>query len=270
MSETIPEILGLPAFSDNYIWAIRQGGQVIVVDPGHAAPVLRHIDETGDQLCAILLTHHHPDHVGGVPDIIKATGIADLPVYGPAIENIATVNHPLNGGEQIKIASSNGNLRAEFEVINIPGHTRGHIAFYAKDLMPDGAIFCGDTLFGAGCGRLFEGTPTQMQASLSSIGVLPAPTRVFCGHEYTEANLRFASAVEPNNLAVQARIQTVAAQRKNLLPTLPSSIGVELATNPFLRWAAPEVIAAATVRLGHPPADNIETFAAIREWKNSF
>ena len=270
MSENIPEIVGLSAFADNYIWVIRKAGLAIVVDPGDAAPVLRHLSETGDQLCAILLTHHHPDHVGGVPALLAALADKNVAVYGPASEAIATVNHPLYGGEAISIAPLGSELRAEFEIINIPGHTRGHIAFHSKTLIPAGAIFCGDTLFAAGCGRLFEGTPVQMQASLQSIGVLPAPTHVYCGHEYTQANLRFASAVEPNNAAVRARSEAVAALRKDSRNTLPSTISIELATNPFLRWAAPEVIHAASQRLGRAPIDAVETFAAIREWKNKF
>ena len=269
MNENIPEILGLPAFSDNYIWLIRKAGQAIVVDPGEAAPVLRHFADTGDQLCAILLTHHHPDHVGGVPALLAGAG-AKIPVYGPAIENISTVNQPLTGGEQICIDSPNGDLHAQFKVINIPGHTRGHIAFYSSTLVPDGAVFCGDTLFGGGCGRLFEGTAEQMQTSLNALGMLPAPTLVFCGHEYTQANLRFASAVEPNNQALQMRNEAVARARAALRPTLPSRIGVELDTNPFLRWESKQVIAAATQRLGRAPVNHVETFAAIREWKNSY
>lgn len=269
MNKNIPEILGLQAFNDNYIWLIRNGGQAIVVDPGDAAPVLHHLSASGDRLCAILLTHHHPDHVAGVPGLLAAAGTT-LPVYGPSIENIATVNHPLAGGERISVGTPNSELHAEFQVINIPGHTRGHIAYYSAAIVPDGAVFCGDTLFGGGCGRLFEGTAAQMQASLNTLSVLPAPTQVFCGHEYTQANLRFAGAVEPNNLAIARRSETVAQTRAALRSTLPSSIGIELETNPFLRWDSAEVIAAATQRLGRAPASRVETFAAIREWKNSF
>lgn len=269
MNENIPEIVGLLAFTDNYIWVIRNGGQAIVVDPGDAAPVLRHLADSGDRLCAILLTHHHPDHVGGVPALLAAAGKA-IPVYGPAIENISTVNHPLTGGENICIESPNNELCAEFKVINIPGHTRGHIAFYSATVARDGAVFCGDTLFGGGCGRLFEGTPEQMHASLKALSVLPAPTQVFCGHEYTQANLRFASAVEPNNPTLHARCKEVALARKELRPTIPSRIGIELDTNPFLRWTSAEVIAVAAKRLGRAPVNQIETFAAIREWKNTF
>ena len=261
-----PEILTLPAFSDNYIWLIRCLGRAVVVDPGDATPVLSQLAASGDQLCAILLTHHHPDHVGGVAKLLAANSGSALPVYGPAAENIGVVTRPLQGGEHIRIDE----LAAGFDVINVPGHTRGHIAYYSPGLAPDGVLFCGDTLFGAGCGRLFEGTPAQMQGSLARIAVLPASTLVFCGHEYTQANLRFACAVEPGNQQTRARSKEVARLRSENRATIPSRIGLELATNPFLRWDAPEVIAAAGARLGHAPANAVQTFAAIREWKNSF
>jgi hydroxyacylglutathione hydrolase len=167
----------------------------------------------------------------------------------------------LQGGERVKLDQ----LGIELEVIPVPGHTRGHLAYYG-----DGTLFCGDTLFGAGCGRLFEGTPAQMQASLARIAVLPAPTLVHCAHEYTQSNLRFAIAVEPDNIDIQARVADVATKRAARQPTVPSSIDLERATNPFLRWDAPAVIAAATGRLGHPPTSPVETFAAIREWRNGF
>jgi hydroxyacylglutathione hydrolase len=262
------EILALPAFDDNYIWLIRGHGFAVAVDPGDSAPVLTHLARSGDRLCAILLTHHHGDHTGGVTELVAATAKTSGPinVFGPAIESIAGVNQPLAGGEQIRIEQ----LGAHLDVIAVAGHTRGHLAYYGPCLVPEGALFCGDTLFGAGCGRLFEGTPAQMQASLAKLAVLPAPTFVYCAHEYTQTNLRFARAVEPNNPQTQLRSEDVARLRAENRSTVPSRIAIELDTNPFLRWDAPEVVAAATRRLGHTPADRVETFAAIRQWRNTF
>ncbi|MCK9381618.1 MAG: hydroxyacylglutathione hydrolase [Sulfuritalea sp.] len=257
------EILGLHAFDDNYIWLLRAGGCVAVVDPGDAAPVLAYLQRSGDRLCAILATHHHGDHVGGLAEILARFPV---PVFGPAIENIPGVSHPLTGGERIELPE----IALQLDVIAVPGHTRGHIAYYGPSLNDHGAVFCGDTLFGAGCGRLFEGTPAQMQDSLAKLAVLPAPTLVYCAHEYTESNLRFALVVEPGSIAVQRRSENVAKDRAAGRPTIPTSIHSELETNPFLRWEAPAVRAAAASRLGRIPADAVETFTAIREWKNRF
>lgn len=257
------EIIVLPAFTDNYIWVLRHAGQVAVVDPGDAAPVREYLAKTGDRLCAVLVTHYHPDHVGGIAEIIAHH---PAPVYGPASENIAEVSHPLHGGEHIQLPE----IDCEFDIITLPGHTLGHIAYYDSGIDEAGAVFCGDTLFAAGCGRLFEGTPAQMLASLNKLAVLPAPTSVYCTHEYTAANLRFALAVEPDNQAIQQRIAEVAATRAAGGFTVPTRIDLELETNPFLRSDAPAVRAAALARLGHPPRDAVETFTAIREWKNHF
>jgi len=260
------EILALHAFDDNYIWLLRAAGHVAVVDPGDAAPVLDYLERSGDRLCAILVTHHHGDHVGGVEEILARSATPSVPVFGPALENIPGVTETLVGGERIGVPE----IGLELHVIAVPGHTRGHIAYYGPSLGEGGALFCGDTLFGAGCGRLFEGTPTQMQNSLAKLAALPAPTLVYCGHEYTQSNLRFARAVEPDNIAVQQRSENVARERAASRATIPSSIQIELETNPFLRWDAPAVRAAAASRLGHVPTDAVETFAAIREWKNHF
>jgi hydroxyacylglutathione hydrolase len=257
------EILALHAFDDNYIWLLRARGCVAVVDPGDAAPVLAHLERSGDRLCAILATHHHGDHVGGLAEILARFPV---PVFGPALENIAGVTHALSGGERIELPE----IGVELEVIAVPGHTRGHIAYYGPNIDDDGALFCGDTLFGAGCGRLFEGSPAQMQESLAKLAVLPAPTLVYCAHEYTQGNMRFALAVEPGSVAVQRRSERVAEDRAKGRATIPTRIRIELETNPFLRWDAPAVRAAAASRLGHLPADAVETFAAIREWKNRF
>lgn len=257
------EILALHAFDDNYIWLLRAGGHVAVVDPGDAVPVLGHLARSGDRLCAILATHHHGDHVGGIAELVARFPV---PVFGPSTENIPGLTHPLAGGERIELPQ----IGSELDVIAVPGHTRGHVAYYGPSLGADGALFCGDTLFGAGCGRLFEGTPEQMHESLSKLAALPAPTLVYCAHEYTQSNLRFAAAVEPGSIAVQRRSEEVAADRAAGRATVPTRIGTELATNPFLRWDAPAVRTAAAGRLGRVPVDAVETFAAIREWKNRF
>ena len=252
------EIIPLPAFEDNYIWVLRNGDNIAVVDPGDAQPVLDYLAETGTQLCAILATHHHGDHVGGIDGIVSRHPV---PVFGPAAEGIAAVDHPLTDGDRVALAK----LGIEFEVIAVPGHTRGHIAYYRR-----GTLFCGDTLFAAGCGRLFEGTPADMHASLSRLKALPAATQIYCAHEYTAANLRFAAAVEPGNAAITLRTEATRQRRAQGLPTLPATLADELATNPFLRWDAAAVVAAAAQRLGRQPDDAVEVFAAIRAWKNQF
>lgn len=243
------------AFEDNYIWALRKSGQVVVVDPGEAAPVLRFLERTGDRLAAILVTHRHGDHIGGIAELVARFPV---PVYGPAREAREVVTRPLRDGDHVTV------LGVGFEVIDVPGHTLGHVAYYRK-----GVLFCGDTLFGAGCGRVFEGTLPQMHASLARLAALPPDTQVYCAHEYTQSCLRFAKTVEPDNAAIDARITVVAAQRAAGQPSVPSTLAEELATNPFLRWSAPGVIAAATARLGHRPANDAETFGAIRVWRDS-
>ncbi|MBI4985300.1 MAG: hydroxyacylglutathione hydrolase [Rhodocyclales bacterium] len=251
------DIFPIPAFADNYIWALREsGGAVAVVDPGDAAPVLDCLAQTRSRLCAILVTHHHPDHVGGIADLIARYPV---PVYGPAIEAIAGVDRPLADGDSVVLAD----LGIEFEVLSVPGHTRGHIAYYRR-----GMLFCGDTLFGAGCGRLFEGTPAQMHASLARIAALPRDTALYCAHEYTQTNLRFAIAVEPDNADIRRRSEDTASLRARGEASVPSTLALELATNPFLRSEAATVAAAAQARLGRPAADPVEVFAAIREWRN--
>jgi len=248
----------LPAFEDNYIWTIRSGDAVAVVDPGEAAPVRRYLEQTGAKLCAILITHRHGDHTDGIAALTAHTAV---PVYGPSLEAIAGVTHPLGDGQRIVVPE----LGIDFEVIAVPGHTRGHVAYYRR-----GLLFCGDVLFGAGCGRVFEGTMAEMQASLARLAALPGDTAVYCAHEYTQANLRFARAVEPDSAALLERSAAVAKLRSEGRPTVPSTLAEELATNPFLRWDAPAVIAAARGRRGSPPRDAVEVFAAIREWKNGF
>ena len=249
------DISFIPAFKDNYIWLLRRGNEAVVVDPGDAAPVKKRLAEEGLHLVAILITHHHADHQGGVADLLAAGAV---PVYGPETESITACTVPLSGGECFEL------LGETFRVIDVPGHTAGHIA-YAME----GALFCGDTLFAGGCGRLFEGTPAQMLTSLNKLAALPDDTLVYCAHEYTEANLRFAAAVEPANAQIQERCAAVTQRRQHAEATVPSRLGEERETNPFLRARQPAVIAAARARGCHSD-DELAVFTTIREWKNGF
>lgn len=254
------DIQPVPAFRDNYIWLLRRGSHAAVVDPGDALPLIALIDATGLRLDAILVTHHHPDHVGGVVQLATRYGAV---VYGPAAESITGVTVPLLGGESLDL----DDLGARFDVWSVPGHTRGHLAYVGRDDAA-GAVFCGDTLFGAGCGRLFEGTPAQMFAALGRFAALPDSTRFYCAHEYTAANLRFAGIVEPDSAAIMQRVQDVAVQVALGHPTVPFTLAEEKATNPFLRCDQPAVRAAAMAR--GAAADPLSVFTTIREWRNSF
>lgn len=252
------DIQSLRAFEDNYIWLLREGRRVVVVDPGDEAPVLRYLAEEDADLAAILLTHHHGDHTGGVAGLLARHPV---PVFGPAGESIAGVSVPLREGDKIALPD----FAAGLKVIDVPGHTRGHIAYYGE-----GALFCGDTLFACGCGRLFEGTAAQMWSSLGKLAALPPETGVYCAHEYTESNIRFALAVESGNAALLTRAGRVAELRRNLQPTVPFTLAEELATNPFLRSAQPEVARAAERHCGTALPGATEVFAALREWRNGF
>ncbi len=255
-------LIPLPAFQDNYVWLLQDGQQALVVDPGDAAPVLAGLRQAAAQLQTILVTHHHADHTGGVAQLQHATGCQ---VVGPAHETVpgSGVRH-LSQGEVVQA------LGLRFEVIDVPGHTAGHIAYYCADAGGAPLLFCGDTLFSGGCGRLFEGTPAQMLASLDTLAALPALTRVCCAHEYTLSNLKFAMAVEPGNAKLINYERHCQEQRARGLPTLPSSIGLERQVNPFLRTREPSVVRAAQAFNGADPADEIAVFAAIRQWKNEF
>ncbi len=251
------DIIRIPAFKDNYIWLLRKGAVAVVVDPGDARPVLDVLEREGLTLASILVTHHHNDHQGGVASLLSHYPAA---VFGPATESITALTQPLHGGETIRLTS----LGVDFQVIAVPGHTLGHLAYYGS-----GCLYCGDTLFGAGCGRLFEGTAEQMHDSLTRLAVLPAETAVYCAHEYTEANLRFALAVEPGNRHLRRRVDEVAVTRAKGLATVPFTIALERATNPFLRCSEAEVIVSAQSRA--PQARNaLEVFTALRQWKNEF
>ena len=252
------EIVPLPAFKDNYIWTLRAGKNAAVVDPGEAGPVKKYLAREGLSLVAILATHHHPDHVGGIAELVA---MAKVPVFGPKGEPIPALTHPVGQGDNVEIPA----LKAEFSVLDIPGHTRAHVAYYGLE-----SLFCGDTLFACGCGRVFEGTAEQMLASLSKLAALPDATKVYCGHEYTLANIKFARSVDPENRLLAAREERAKALRAAGRPTLPSTLGEERATNPFLRCAEPVVVESANKYLGSRAADPARVFAAIREWKNRF
>jgi len=256
------EIVPLPAFKDNYIWTLRDADRrnphAAVVDPGEARPVKEYLAREGLTLAAILATHHHPDHVGGIAELVEMTRV---PVFGPKGEPIPALTHPVGQDDSVEIAS----LAAKFAVLDIPGHTRAHVAYYGL-----GSLFCGDTLFACGCGRVFEGTAAQMLHSLTKLAALPDETRVYCGHEYTLANIQFARAVDPGNSVLAAREERAATLRAAGRPTLPSTLGEERATNPFLRCAEPVVVESANKYLGARIGDPVSVFAAIREWKNRF
>lgn len=256
------KLLAIPAFSDNYLWLLHDTRQAIVVDPGQAEPVLECLREHRLALQTILVTHHHPDHVGGVDALREATGAH---VVGPANERIPEPAERVQQGDVVQA------LGLRFSVLDVPGHTAGHIAYYAECPGADPLLFCGDTLFSGGCGRLFEGTPAQMLASLDVLAALAGNTRVCCAHEYTLANLRFARAVEPDNTALRTYQAECEQLRARGLATLPSTIAVERTINPFLRSRERAVIASVEAHAPHTDTrDEAAVFAALREWKNTF
>ena len=252
-------VFPIKAFNDNYIWCLRNQTHCTVVDPGDAAPVLAYCKDNQLTLSAILITHHHWDHTGGIDALLAA--FPDIPVYGPQNKEIKQITVHLSQDDDIELPQ----LGVKFSILEVPGHTLDHIAYYAET-----GLFCGDTLFSAGCGRLFEGSPQQMFQSLAKLTALPADTAVYCTHEYTMANIAFAEAAEPNNQALIDYKQWASEQRKNNNPTLPSIIQRELAVNPFLRCHSKELITNVSQNMGVTLASEQATFASLRSWKDNF
>jgi hydroxyacylglutathione hydrolase len=249
------------AFADNYLWLIQgclEPSRAAVVDPGDANAILAALQRSGQTLEAILVTHHHGDHVGGVAELVEHTGAR---VFAPARERPPARCTQVGGGDEVELAG----LGLRFRVLDVPGHTAGHVAYYGH-----GAVFCGDTLFSGGCGRLFEGTAEQMLASLDALAALPDDTRVFCAHEYTLSNLRFAMTVEPDNPELRAWQDEAAALRERDFPTVPTTIGREKRINPFLRSRCAGVKRAAEAHAGATLASPVAVFAEIRRWKDGF
>lgn len=253
----------VPAFQDNYIWVLTDGKDAIVVDPGDAAPVIKYLDEQQLNLTALLITHHHFDHIGGIDALVDKYG--SFPIYGPKLNDIPHMSHPLSGGEKITLAAP----AITMQVLAVPGHTLGHLAFYVESKTNESPfLFCGDTLFANGCGRLFEGSAEQMWASLQQLMTLPAETLVCCAHEYTLSNIAFSLAVLPNNqklLEYQARTEE---RRKQQRATLPTTLAHEQKYNLFLRVAEPEVQLSVSEYLGTSVTTEVATFAGLRQWKD--
>lgn len=256
-------ITGLPAFDDNYIWLIRHQTLCAVVDPGDAGPVLKALQQHRLQLRAIFLTHHHRDHTGGVLELVEQTGAT---VFGPKNEQLPHCDRPLLEQDRIMLPE----LNLDLEVLEVPGHTAGHIAYFGQAAGQAPVLFCGDTLFSGGSGRLFEGTPEQMVHSLEKIQALPDTTLVYCAHEYTLSNLRWALAVEPDNVALTEWNEQATALRQQSLPTIPTELGREKRINPFLRYREPSIIDSIRQRQSVKTDAPGEVFAVLREWKNNF
>lgn len=258
----INRIHPIPAFSDNYIWALVDAVQrkACVVDPGDANPVINYLESNGLELTDIFITHHHPDHTGGLGSLITRYSPT---VYGPEPSGIQGISDYLHEGDTATLFGH------EFSIFEVPGHTLDHIAYYCEETNPP-ILFCGDTLFAAGCGRLFEGTPAMMHKSLAKLSSLNSATSVYCTHEYTMANLNFAKAADPNNSILLNRIEEEQSKRDQGMPTLPSTVQLELDTNPFLRCDQAGVITSASNRLGQNIEDEVEVFATIRNWKDNF
>ena len=255
------DVTPIPAFSDNYIWCVTRAGEsdAFVVDPGDGDAVLAALEQRGLTLAGVLITHHHLDHTGGLDRLL---GHRQVPVFGPHNPGIKQISRRLGEGDHIEV------LGVDWQVIEVPGHTLDHIAYFGNPGTP--TLFCGDTLFAGGCGRVFEGNPAMMLASLEKLAALPPDTLVYCAHEYTMANLAFAAAVEPENPELRARVARDQALRDNNKPTVPSTLRLELETNPFLRCAESSVADHMGQREDIDSSDPVSVFAAVRGWKDNF
>lgn len=269
MKENTLQFKQIPAFQDNYIWMLVVGEYAWVVDPGDATPVISELVADKLKLAGILVTHHHNDHVGGIQDLLDFSKSQQVPpeVIGPLGEHIPYRTRALIEGDSVALFEG-----IEAKVFEVPGHTKGHIAYYleASKFNPTPRLLCGDTLFASGCGRLFEGTPEQMSASLKKFASLPSETLVCCAHEYTQSNVRFSLVVEEGNQDLNQWAQKVSQLRQQNQPTVPTTIGHELLVNPFLRCDQPSVIKAASQFAQKDLKDPVEVFAAIRSWKDVF
>ena len=254
------EIIPLPALKDNYIWLLKNkiSRHVAIIDPSETKPVLDKIKSESLIPIAILITHHHWDHVGGILGIIKQY---DIPVYTPKTESVTGSTDLVSEGDIVALPELNINL----EILDVPGHTSGAIAYYTNSI-----VFSGDTLFAGGCGRIFEGTSSQMYASLTKFKTLPANTLLYCGHEYTVKNLKFAASIEPQNTFIHKRLEHAQRSRKSNRPTVPTTLLEESRSNPFLRCEEPNVISAASDFFGKNLNNAVDVFTAIRQWKDNF
>ena len=254
------QVLPILAFKDNYIWCLinEETKHCLIVDPGEAKPVLAQLKHLNLTLDALLITHHHWDHTNGIRSILKSFPV---PVFGPAKEKIVGLTHPVDEGDKVELA----NWPISFAVLAIPGHTLGHIAYYGNQL-----LFCGDTLLTGGCGRLFEGTAEQMLNSLKKLAHLPDQTQIYCGHEYTLANLHFAQAAEPSNPHIKERLEKTRILRQKNLASVPSSLGEERLSNPFLLFKNPGILTQIEKRTGKKFTSTVEVFTYLRQWKNNF
>ena len=253
----MPNIDAVSAFEDNYIWMLRGARHAVAVDPGDAGPVLDYLERHGLELAAILVTHHHADHTGGIAALLAAHPV---PVYGPWRDAPTGACRAVREGDTFELAE----IGARFSVFDLPGHTRDHVGY-----LEDGAFFCGDTLFVCACGRLFEGTPRDALASIGKILALPPQTRLYCAHEYTLNSVRLARTLDPHNAALAALQADAEEKRAHHLPTVPSTVAQELATNPFCRLDDPAIRAAAEALAGHPPATPLDVFITLRRWRDT-
>ena len=251
----------IPAFKDNYIWVIHDERNAVIVDPGIAFPVIEYLQLKRLQLSAILITHHHSDHTGGNAELLR---LRNVPIYGPKNEATATINHPVSEGDEVNLQE----LKLSLKVLNIPGHTQGHIAYYGSK--PASMVFCGDTLFSCGCGRIFEGTPQQMYESLQKLSHLPNNTSIYCAHEYTLDNICFAKVVDPKNPSLIKLESTAKKLRHQNIPTIPTTLSLEKVVNPFLRCDQQEIINSTQNYAMKLLSDPLDVFTVLREWKNLF